>query len=110
MSAADTGTDVAVTSTLDEERVVATAAGPTLPSRPGGAGRTAARLGTRIGLPVAVAGVIIGLWYLISEVVLNQYQRFMLPPPRGRPALRVQRGRPQSPRPVPMPGLESFPP
>jgi NitT/TauT family transport system permease protein len=83
MSAADTGTGIEATGVLEgeEERVVATAAGPVLPARPGGAGGTAARLGTRIGLPVAVAGVIIGLWYLISEVVLNQYQRFMLPPP-----------------------------
>ena len=29
-----------------------------------------------------MAGVIIGLWYFVSEVVaLNSYQRFMLPPP-----------------------------
>jgi NitT/TauT family transport system permease protein len=41
----------------------------------------AARLGVKVGLPVAVAGLIIGGWYAISELVLNQYQRFMLPPP-----------------------------
>ena len=64
MSAADDRHRCRCDQTLDKERVVATAAGPTLPSRPGGAGGTAARLGTRIGLPVAVAGVIIGLWYL----------------------------------------------
>ena len=38
-------------------------------------------LASRFGLPLLVAGVIIGLWYLVSELALNQYQRFMLPPP-----------------------------
>ena len=41
----------------------------------------AKRLGVKIGLPAAVAGVIIGLWYAVSELVLTQYQRFMIPPP-----------------------------
>jgi NitT/TauT family transport system permease protein len=81
MSTAETGTSLeAVETTIDDaERLVVTADGPAVPARPGGA--MAARLGTTIGLPAAVAGVIIGLWYLVSEVVLNQYQRFMLPPP-----------------------------
>jgi NitT/TauT family transport system permease protein len=83
MSTADTGTSLkaARAETTNEERLVVTAGAPVAPSRPGGARATAARLGTRIGLPVAVAGVIIGLWYFVSEVVLNSYQRFMLPPP-----------------------------
>ena len=84
MSAAETGTDAGVTSIPDTERVVVTPAGPAAspgPSRAGGAGAVAARLGTRIGLPVAVAGVITGIWYLVSDLVLNSYQRFMLPPP-----------------------------
>lgn len=67
--------------TTNEERTVVTADAPVAASRPGGPRATAARLGTRLGLPAAVAGVIIGLWYLVSEVVLNSYQRFMLPPP-----------------------------
>ncbi len=79
MSAAETGTEV--TGVLDDVRVVVTAAASGPPSRSARAGTAAARLGTRIGLPAAVAGLIIGLWYLVSEVVLNSYQRFMLPPP-----------------------------
>ena len=67
--------------TTNEERTVVTTDGSVAASRPGGPRATAARLGTRLGLPAAVAGVIIGLWYLVSEVVLNSYQRFMLPPP-----------------------------
>ena len=67
--------------TTNEERTVITADAPVAASRPGGPRATAARLGTRLGLPAAVAGVIIGLWYFVSEVVLNSYQRFMLPPP-----------------------------
>jgi NitT/TauT family transport system permease protein len=60
------------------ERTVATGPAPSPPSR---AGRRAGGLVSRFGLPAAVAGVIIGLWYLVSELALNQYQRFMLPPP-----------------------------
>jgi NitT/TauT family transport system permease protein len=67
--------------TTHEERIAVSAGAPVAPSRPGGARAAAARIGTRLGLPVAVAGVIIGLWYFVSEVVLNSYQRFMLPPP-----------------------------
>ena len=67
--------------TTNEKRTVVTADAPVAASRPGGPRATAARLGTRLGLPAAVAGVIIGLWYFLSEVVLNSYQRFMLPPP-----------------------------
>lgn len=80
MSTAETGTGTEVTAILDTERVEVTV--PEQPSPPAGGGRPrAARFGTRIGLPVAVAGVIIGLWYAVSELVLNSYQRFMLPPP-----------------------------
>jgi NitT/TauT family transport system permease protein len=41
----------------------------------------AASLATRAGLPLVVFGLIIGAWYAVSELVLNQQQRFMLPPP-----------------------------
>jgi len=54
---------------------------PTAPPPPSRARRRAGGLASRLGLPVLVAGVIIGLWYLVSELALNQYQRFMLPPP-----------------------------
>lgn len=67
-----------MTASIDTERTVATPQGTRPPSR---AGSRAARLAARIGLPVAVAGAITGLWYLVSEVVLDSYQRFMLPPP-----------------------------
>jgi NitT/TauT family transport system permease protein len=60
------------------ERAVVTAPAPSPPSR---AGRHVGGLVSRFGLPAGVAGVIIGLWYLVSELALNQYQRFMLPPP-----------------------------
>jgi NitT/TauT family transport system permease protein len=77
----DTDAEAGVTESVDAERTAAPppadrAAAP----RRDGAG-AALRLGTRIGLPLAVAGVIIGLWYVVSEVLLNSYQRFMLPPP-----------------------------
>jgi NitT/TauT family transport system permease protein len=83
MSTADTGTSLRPeeAQTADEERTAVTAAAPAAPSGPGGVRAAAASLGARAGLPAAVAGVIIGLWYLVSEVVLNPYQRFMLPPP-----------------------------
>ncbi len=41
----------------------------------------AAGLGTRVGLPLVVFGVIIGVWYAVSELALNPQQQFMLPPP-----------------------------
>jgi NitT/TauT family transport system permease protein len=80
MSTAETGTDAQTEKqeARATERAVAAAPGPSLPSR---AGRRATSLSSRVGLPVLVAGVIIGLWYLVSEVALNHYQRFMLPPP-----------------------------
>jgi NitT/TauT family transport system permease protein len=64
---------------LNEERAVA-------PPHPSPASRrrasaVAVRLGVKVGLPVAVAGLIIGAWYAVSELVLTQDQRFMLPPP-----------------------------
>jgi NitT/TauT family transport system permease protein len=46
-----------------------------------GAGPPVGRLAVKVGLPVAVAGVIVGIWYAITYLVLNPYQRFMLPPP-----------------------------
>jgi NitT/TauT family transport system permease protein len=81
MSTADRGTGVGVAESEHEERAVAAPSGPAVSPEAGGAGGMAARLGTRIGLPAAVAGVIIGLWYAVSELLLNSYQRFMLPPP-----------------------------
>jgi NitT/TauT family transport system permease protein len=53
---------------------------------PGGAATPRARRGrgspvSTILLPLAVFGLIIGLWYLVSELVLTEQQRFMLPPP-----------------------------
>ena len=81
MAAAKAGAGPEATSVLDEERVLVSPPGPTAPPRQGGPRAAAARLGTRVGLPALVAGVIIGLWYLVSDVVLNSYQRFMLPPP-----------------------------
>ncbi len=81
MSTADTGTEAGVTDQISPERVVAPVASPAAPGGRGGAGTAARAAGTRYGLPLLVAGVIIGIWYVISEVVLNSYQRFMLPPP-----------------------------
>jgi NitT/TauT family transport system permease protein len=80
MSTAETGTGAQTDNQKDEgaERTVASASAPSPPAR---AGRRATSRVSRVGLPVLVAGVIIGLWYLVSEVALNQYQRFMLPPP-----------------------------
>ena len=60
------------------ERTVVTAPAPSPLPR---AWRHVGGLVSRFGLPTGVAGVIIGLWYLVSELALNQYQRFMLPPP-----------------------------
>jgi len=81
MATAKTGAGPEVTSVFDEERALVSPAAPTAPAQRGGRRAGAARLGTRVGLPALVAGVIIGLWYLVSDVVLNSYQRFMLPPP-----------------------------
>jgi NitT/TauT family transport system permease protein len=78
MSAAETGTSTDNQEGLDIERAVVAAPGLAVPSR---AGQRATSLASRVGLPLLVAGVIIGLWYLVSEVGLNQYQRFMLPRP-----------------------------
>ncbi len=76
-----TGTESWVTEEINPDRIVAPVASPATPSGRGGAGATALALGTKLGLPAAVAAAIIGIWYLISELVLNSYQRFMLPPP-----------------------------
>jgi NitT/TauT family transport system permease protein len=81
MSTAETGTTPGLTKEISPERTVAPPAGPVTPARPGGAAAALRAWGTKIGLPLAVAGVIIGIWYFISEVVLNSYQRFMLPAP-----------------------------
>src|SRR5690348_4964216 len=81
MATAKTGAGPEVTSVFDEERVLVSPGEPTAPAQRGGPRAGAARIGTRVGLPALVAGAIIGLWYLISDLVLNSYQRFMLPPP-----------------------------
>ncbi|HTR96229.1 MAG TPA: ABC transporter permease [Trebonia sp.] len=75
------GGAVGITEQVDPERLLVPLLGRAAPSGRGGAAATVLRLGTRIGLPLAVAGVIIGLWYAVSDIVLNSYQRFMLPPP-----------------------------
>jgi NitT/TauT family transport system permease protein len=75
------GGAVGISDVIDSERMPLPAREPAARPRRGGAGATAIGLGTRIGLPLAVAGVIIGVWYVISDVVLNSFQRFMLPPP-----------------------------
>jgi NitT/TauT family transport system permease protein len=54
------------------------AAGATPSSRVRG---WAAQAGLKAGLPLVVFGLIIGAWYAVSELALNQQQRFMLPPP-----------------------------
>jgi NitT/TauT family transport system permease protein len=75
----ETGTQTENTETkAGTERKVVSAPARAQPSRAGG---RAGGLVSRFGLPAGVAGVIIGLWYLVSELALNQYQRFMLPPP-----------------------------
>jgi NitT/TauT family transport system permease protein len=81
MGTAETGTGTRAEKTekkMGTERVVVP---PTAPPPPSRARRRAGGLASRLGLPALVAGVIIGLWYLVSELALNQYQRFMLPPP-----------------------------
>jgi NitT/TauT family transport system permease protein len=73
------GAEKTNSNSLDPERTVPPPSpSPASPSR---AGAQVRRLAVKVGLPVAVAGVIIGIWYAISELVLTQYQRFMLPPP-----------------------------
>jgi NitT/TauT family transport system permease protein len=73
------GAEKTNSNSLDPERTVPPPSpSPASPSR---ASAQVRRLAVKVGLPVAVAGVIIGIWYAISELVLTQYQRFMLPPP-----------------------------
>jgi NitT/TauT family transport system permease protein len=75
------GGAVGIAQQADPERLLVPLLGRAAPSGRSGAVATVLRLGTRIGLPLAVAGVIVGIWYAVSDVVLNSYQRFMLPPP-----------------------------
>jgi NitT/TauT family transport system permease protein len=79
MSTTETGSGAKTSNSLDPERTVAPPQPSPQPSRVVGA--LAARLGVKVGLPLAVAGLIIGAWYAVSELVLTQDQRFMLPPP-----------------------------
>jgi NitT/TauT family transport system permease protein len=81
MSSAETGTDTQIDSTEADQAPERSVVAVPAPSQLSRAGRRASGLVSRFGLPVLVAGVIIGLWYLVSELALNQYQRFMLPPP-----------------------------
>lgn len=58
-------------------------AGPSEVVRPGGSprpGATIRRLGSLLP-PVAVAVAAIGVWYLVSYVVLDAQRRFLMPPP-----------------------------
>jgi NitT/TauT family transport system permease protein len=90
MSTAETGTErgaqLSDDDEIDTKRLPVPVSDRAAPARRGRAGAGSVRagalaLGIKFGLPTAVAGVIIGIWYVISEVVLNSYQRFMLPPP-----------------------------
>jgi NitT/TauT family transport system permease protein len=83
MSTADTGTGVQVEKQEDKKKIGAERkpGSPRASSQLPRSGRRAPGLSSRVGLPLLVAGVIIGLWYLVSEFALNSYQRFMLPPP-----------------------------
>jgi NitT/TauT family transport system permease protein len=81
MSTADTGTGTKLEKTEKKTGAERNAASPSAPAQPSRARRRAGGLVSRLGLPILVAAAIIGLWYLVSELALNQYQRFMLPPP-----------------------------
>jgi NitT/TauT family transport system permease protein len=81
MSTAETGTGTQIEETENNPGTERDVVAPSAPPKPSRAGRRAAGLVSRLGLPVMVAGAIIGIWYLVSELALNQYQRFMLPPP-----------------------------
>lgn len=70
-----------MTTPLSTERSVADAPEARPLPAPGPALAASRRLGTKIGLPLLVAGVIVGLWYFVSLVVLTPDQRFMLPTP-----------------------------
>jgi NitT/TauT family transport system permease protein len=48
--------------------------------RKGGLGRQMALV---LGAPLATAAVFVGIWYLLSYVVLNPTQRFLMPPPHA---------------------------
>jgi NitT/TauT family transport system permease protein len=52
------------------------------PDRGGKKGGLAQQVVTRVGPPVAVAAVVVGIWLLLSYVVLSSTQRFLLPPPQ----------------------------
>ncbi|MCK9877532.1 ABC transporter permease [Frankia sp. Ag45/Mut15] len=53
---------------------------PPTPGR-GGSSRRRAGLVSLVVLPAAVFAVFVGIWYWVSDGVLNEQQRFMLPPP-----------------------------
>jgi NitT/TauT family transport system permease protein len=52
------------------------------PDRGGKKGGLARRVVTNVGPPLAVAAVVVGIWLLLSYVVLSSTQRFLLPPPQ----------------------------
>ncbi|MEU2199954.1 ABC transporter permease [Isoptericola sp. NPDC019482] len=55
----------------------ATAAARTAPARPGGRGRAAA---ATVGPLVAAVAGIVGVWYVVTYLVLSPERRFLLPP------------------------------
>jgi NitT/TauT family transport system permease protein len=62
-----------------EAAAVGLRAAPDRAKREGGPLRRAV---ATIGPPAAVGGLFIGIWYLLSYVLLNPDQRFLLPPPQ----------------------------
>ncbi|MGF7235149.1 MAG: ABC transporter permease [Frankia sp.] len=69
-------------STVTNSRTIPTALASL--SDPVAASRSRTRRGGLAGLvlpPLGVFGLFIGLWYAVTELVLNKQQRFMLPPP-----------------------------
>jgi NitT/TauT family transport system permease protein len=67
--------------------VASAEAGPvrTLPTRPelaGGKGGLARQFVAIAGPPMAVAAVIVGIWLLLTYFLLEETQRFLLPPPQ----------------------------
>jgi NitT/TauT family transport system permease protein len=68
---------------MDIHRPPATTAvpSPAPKSRERGWRATPAAIGTKVGLPLGVFGVIIGAWYAVSDLLLTPQQQFMLPPP-----------------------------
>lgn len=70
---------MSLTTSVPTSSAVSADAAPVAATRP--RARTKLGLVAKVLLPLAVFGVIIGVWYAVSDLVLNARQRFMLPPP-----------------------------